>query len=168
MGQVGDQVPCLPLGQLFGVGGGHECSLGSVGAIRTSLHLQRPPLFEVPIAETALYPCPLSWRVRTFPPGTQSGLPQRAYLLALSVPPAVRGLQGEYIARAKVPQSSPELFILSIKRVGHHRPKRDALLHGLHHELSGYLQLGAEFRVVLAALKMMGRSVRLEVLRPIH
>jgi hypothetical protein len=67
----------------------------------------------------------------------------------------VRGLQGEYIARAKVPQSPPELFILSIKGVGHHRPKQDALLHGLHHELSGYLQLGAEFRVVLSALKMM-------------
>jgi hypothetical protein len=115
MGQVGDQIPCLPLEQLFGVGGGHDCSLGSLGAIRTSLHLQRPPLFDVPIAETALYPRPLSPRVRAFPPGTQSGFPQRAYLLALAVPPAVGGLQGEYIARAKVPQSPPELVILSIK-----------------------------------------------------
>src|SRR5688500_8958249 len=109
MGQVGDQIPGLLLGQLAGIGSGHNSSLSPPRAVGSRIHLQSPPLFDVPIAEMTLYPCPRSRRVRAFPPPAQSGFPQSAYLLALAVPPAVRGLQGEHIARAKVPQSPPEL-----------------------------------------------------------
>jgi hypothetical protein len=80
----------------------------------------------------------------------------------------VRWLQCQHVAYLKLPQSPLEILILPIKRVGHHRPKRDAFLHGMLHELLGYLELGAELRVLLASLEVVCGSVRLEANRPVE
>src|SRR5215213_1075016 len=64
---------------------GNNRSLRSSGAVGAYVHLQGPPLLLVPISEATYDLHPISRRIRIFPLGTQSRLPQRAYLLALAV-----------------------------------------------------------------------------------
>src|SRR3712207_2302879 len=91
----------------------------------------------------------------------------RGAYLAYSVPPGVRRLKGHHVAHLELVQSLFETLILAVERVGHHRAKWDALFHGLLHQLGGYLELGAERRVLLASLEVMRRGVGLEVNGPV-
>src|SRR5215208_48178 len=77
------------------------------------------------------------------------------------------GLEGHNVAHPKLAQRPFETLILTVERVGYHRTNRDLLFHCLFHQLGGYLQLGAEGRVLLASLKVVGGGVGLEANGPV-
>jgi hypothetical protein len=67
----------------------------------------------------------------------------------------MRGLQSRSVAHPKLAQRLFETLILAVEQVGH-RAKWDALfLHCLLHQLGGYLELGAEGRVLFASLEVV-------------
>src|SRR3712207_6216239 len=115
MREVSNQVPCGLLGQLFGIGGGHNRAPLSLGSVRTYIHLQSPPRLLVAVPETSHYLYPLSRVLLILPPfaGRHRCFPRRAYL-AYSVPPGVGGLQSHHVAHPKKLAQRPfETLILS-------------------------------------------------------
>src|SRR5215204_4706630 len=81
------------------------------------------------------------------------------------MPPRVRLLELQHVADSHLPKRTLELSILAVEGVRHHRAKWDATLHGLLHQLFGYLQLGAEERIILATFEVVRGGVRFEVHR---
>src|SRR5215217_2786504 len=61
-----------------------------------------------------------------------------------------------------------ELPVLTVERVRDHRPKVHSSVHRTLHQIFGYLQLGAELRILLAALEVVRRCVRLELQWIVH
>src|SRR5215210_1053997 len=162
--QVGGQVPGEEAGQPLRIGGDHQSPLRLLGTIRSRLDLQSPPRLLMAVSEGAYHPPPLPRIVRVVPSGGQGRLPQCPYR-PLHMPPRVRILQREHVPRPELAQCPPELVVLAVKRVCNHRPKGHASGHRASHELLGYLGLGAEARVGLAALEVVLGRVGLDLQR---
>src|SRR3712207_90001 len=170
MRQVSNRIPCGFLGQLSGIGGGHDRAPLSLGSVLWShIHLKSPPRLLVAVPETSHYLYPLSRVLLILPPfaGRHLCFPRRDRL-AYSVPPGVGGLEGHHVAHPKkLAQRLLETLVLAVERVGHHGAKWDLLFYRLLHQLGGYLELGAELGVLLAPLEVMRGGVGLEVNGPV-
>jgi hypothetical protein len=73
------------------------------------------------------------------------------------MPSRVRLPERQHVADSQLPKRTLELPAFAVEGVGDHHSERDALL--LHGQLFGYLQLGAEERIVLATLKVVRAGV---------
>src|SRR3712207_2585112 len=118
-------------------------------------------------AKTSHHLRPIPRLLSILPSGGLCRLPQGTNGL-LQMPPRVRLLERQHVADSQLPKRKLELPVFAVEGVRYHRPERDALLHGQLHQLFGYLQLGAEERIVLATLKVVRGGVRFEVHRIVH
>src|SRR5215208_4629324 len=104
---------------------------------------------------------PISRLLGVLPSGRQGSLPQSADR-PLFVPPRVRLLQSQHVSHPEPAQSLPELLVLAVEGVRNHSPEGHAFGHRMFHELSRYLELGAELGIVLAALEVVRWRVGLD------